>query len=331
MKPPHSYSIADLAKHISAKIIGNDKIIITHVAPIQRAKTGDLTFLMGNAYRRYLSDTKASAVILSQADADACAVTALVVKNPEYAFARIAHLFNTAKKPIIGIHPTAVIAKTAHIDSSASIGAHCVIGENVAIGANTILHAGVIISDDVKIGSDCQLYSNITLYHQVTLGNRVILHSGVVIGSDGFGLAHNEGVWEKIPQLGSVSIADDVEIGANTCVDRGALENTMIETGVKIDNLVQIAHNVVIGEHSVIAGCTAIAGSTTIGRHCMIGGSTNIGGHLTICDGTIFTGGAMVTKSIKEPGIYSSGTGLFPNKVWRNVVAKLRRSVITDH
>ena len=222
MKQSVSYSIADLAKHISAKIIGNDQLMISRLAPIANAQSGDLTFLAGSAYHRYLEETKASAIIMTEADAKNYSATALIVENPEYAFARIAHLFNSVKKPSAGIHPTAVIASSAKIDASVSIGAHCVIGDNVVIGANTIIHAGVIIHDDVKIGSDNLIYSHVTLYHNITLGNKVILHSGVVIGADGFGLTQNKGAWEKIPQLGSVIIGNDVEIGANTCIDRGA-------------------------------------------------------------------------------------------------------------
>lgn len=330
MSTMKSFPIAELAQIISAKVIGDDQAIISQIAPISRAKSGELTFLTSNAYRRYLRETKASAVILSQENCVDCPTTALIVDNPEYAFARIAQLFNPIQKPAAGIHATALIAKSASVDSSASIGAYCVIGENVVIGPKTVLHSGVIIHDDVVIGSDCLFYSHVTLYHRVSLGNRVILHSGVVIGADGFGLAHHQGRFEKIPQLGSVVIADDVEVGANTCIDRGALDNTIIETGVKIDNLVQIAHNVVIGAHSVIAGCSGIAGSTTIGRHCMVGGYTAIGGHLTICDGAIFTGSSMVTKSVKEPGIYSSGTGLLPNADWRKAVVRFRQGIKRD-
>ncbi|OGT47908.1 MAG: UDP-3-O-(3-hydroxymyristoyl)glucosamine N-acyltransferase [Gammaproteobacteria bacterium RIFCSPHIGHO2_12_FULL_38_11] len=320
-----SFSILDLSKHISAKIIGDEKTIITALASIDRAKRGELTFLKDKHYQRCLAETNASAVILAEADKTKCKATLLIVENPELAFARIAQLFNTQKKPLPGIHKTAVIASTARIDASASIAAQCVIGENVVIGENTIIHPGVIISDDVTIGSDCLIYSRVTLYHEVILKDRVILHSGAVIGADGFGLAQNKGSWEKIPQLGSVIISDDVEIGANTCVDRGALNNTIIEKGVKIDNFVQIAHNVVVGAHTVIAGCSAIAGSTTIGHHCIIAGAVNFGTHLTICPNAVFTGCATVTKSIKEPGIYSSGTGLLPNLEWRKCVVRFRK------
>lgn len=327
MKPSHAYSIQALAKHISASVVGDDQVTITRLAPIASAKKGELTFLAGKTYERYLPDTKASAVILTQEQASICPVTALIVDNPEYAFACVAKLFQTEKKPASGIHPTAIVSPSASIHASVAIGPYCVIGEGVTIGANTIIHSGVAIQSDVVIGDHCEFYDRVTVYHGVRIGDRVTLHSGVVIGADGFGLAQHKGAWQKIPQLGAVVIQHDVEIGANSCVDRGALDNTVIEEGVKIDNLVMIAHNVHIGAHTVIAGCSSVAGSTTIGHHCVIGGAVTIGGHLSISSGSIFTGCAMVTNSVKEPGIYSSGTGLFPNTVWRKVVATLRRSV----
>src|SRR3989338_205136 len=220
MKSSLSFPILHLAKLISAKIIGDDQLTISRVAPIMSAEKGDLTFLSSSTYKPYLSNTKASAVILSEADVNDCAVTVLIVNNPELAFARIAQLWNPVKKPAPGIHATAVIAKSAVIDPTAFIGAHCVIGENVKIGANTVISTGVVIGDDCVIGSDGWFYSHVTLYHQVHIGNCVILHSGVVIGGDGFGLAQDKGRFEKIPQLGSVIIHDDVEIGVNSCVDR---------------------------------------------------------------------------------------------------------------
>lgn len=320
-----SFSITELAKHVAATVVGDDRVKILRLAPIKRAVPGDLTFLTGAAYARSLPETQASAVILTQDYADQCPTTALVVSNPEYAFAKIAQLFHSPKHPAVGIHASAVVAASARIHPSAAIGAQCVVGEHVVIGPRTVLHPGVIIHDNTAIGSDGLFYSHVTVCHDVTIGDRMIAHSGAVIGSDGFGLAHHQGRFEKIPQLGSVVIGDDVEIGANTCVDRGALDNTIIENGVKIDNLVQIAHNVVIGAHTVIAGHASVAGSTTIGRHCMVGGAATIGGHLTICDGAILTGAAMVTKSIKDPGVYSSGTGLLPSANWRRAVVRFRR------
>lgn len=320
-----SFSIKQIAEMISADIIGDETAIITQLAPLYRAKSGELSFLANNTYRHYLVNTQASAVILTAENAKTCTTTALVVNNPELSFAQIAKLFVTTRKPSAGIHSSAIISPAASIPASASIGAHCVIGEHVVIGERTVLMPGVMVSDHVTIGKDCVIYSHVTLYHSVILHDRVILHSGCVIGADGFGLAFDDNHFEKIPQLGAVIIHNDVEIGANSCVDRGALDNTIIEEGVKIDNQVQIGHNVVIGAQSAIAGSVGIAGSARIGRHCMIGGATAIGGHLTICDGVILTGMSMVTKSVKEPGIYSSGTGLLPNKQWRKCVAKFRK------
>lgn len=319
-----SISLKSIAEKISAKIIGDENAVITKLAPLYRAGAGELSYLTNNHYRQYLKDTKATAVIVTEEHAENCATNALIVKNPELAFARVATLFLTEKKPSLGIHPTAQIAESAKIHSTASIGAYCVVGENSVIGERTTLLSHAAVSHDVKIGNDCFLHSHVTLYHAVVIGNRVTLHSGCVIGADGFGLAHDRDHFEKIPQLGSVQLHDDVEIGANTCIDRGALDDTIIETGVKIDNQVQIGHNVVIGAHTAIAGCVGIAGSTRIGRHCMIGGATAISGHLTICDGVVFTGMSMVTKSISTPDVYSSGTGLLPNKEWRKCAVKFR-------
>lgn len=320
-----SISLQKIASEINATIIGDDSILISSLAPLYRAKSGELSFLANPKYANQLAASAASAVIVTEEHAKNCPAAALIVKNPELAFARVATLFVKEKKLLPGIHPSAVIADSAVIHSSVSIGAHCVIGDNVVIGERTIVFPGSVIADNVTIGSDCVIYSNVSIYQTVTLKDRIILHSGCVIGADGFGLAHDRDHFVKIPQLGSVYIHDDVEIGANTCVDRGALDDTIIETGVKIDNQVQIAHNVVVGAHTAIAGCVAIAGSARIGRHCMIGGACAIGGHLTICDGVILTGTAMVTKSVKEPGIYSSGTGLLPNKEWRKCAVRFRR------
>lgn len=322
-----SYSVSEIANHIAAKVIGDDQLQIARVSPIERAQAGELTFLTGGAYKRFLKNTKASVVILKETDAEDFpeTMTALIVSNPELAFSRVVRLLNPIQKPVAGIHSSAIIAPSAKIHPTVSIGACSVIGEHVVIGAGAVIGSGVSIGDGAVIGEESWCYSNVTLYHGVSIGNRVILHSGVVIGADGFGLANDQGRWEKVPQIGSVIIHDDVEIGANTCVDRGALENTIIETGVKIDNLVQIAHNVVVGAHTVMAGCSCVAGSAVIGKHCIIGGAATIGGHVTICDGVVFTGAAMVTNSVKEPGVYSSGTGLFPNLQWRKMVASLRR------
>ena len=320
-----TFTLQAIAEKISAKIVGDPKKTITQVAPLYRATATELTYLAHNSYRKLLSNTSAGAVILKEENAKDCPTIALIVNNPELAFATIARLFE--KKPEIkpGVHPTAVIDPSAKIHPTASIGALCVIGENVVIGEQTVLHPQVTVEQGVTIGQSCEIHAHASIYHDVTLKDRVVIESGAVIGRDGFGMAQHEGVFHRIPQLGSVIINNDVWIGANSCIDRGAIDNTVIETGVKIDNLVQIAHNVRIGAHTVIAGCTGIAGSTVIGKHCLVGGSTAIGDHLTICDKVILTGCAMVTSSIKTPGIYSSGTGLMPNRDWLRAVVRFKR------
>lgn len=199
------------------------------------------------------------------------------------------------------------------------------LGDNVVIGDNIVLGAGCFIGDYSSLDVGCYIWPRVTLYHQVILGKRVIIHSGAVIGSDGFGMVNENGAWRKIPQLGGVTIGDDVEVGANTTIDRGTLENTVIESGVKLDNQIQIAHNVVVGAHTAIAACVGIAGSTRVGKHCMIGGATGISDHLEIADGVMMTGMTMVTQSITQPGIYSSGTGFQDNRTWRKNVARFKQ------
>ena len=325
MTVDHSFSVTELAKKINARVIGDEQAVVTGLASIASAKSGDLTFLLGDQYKCHLSKTKATAIILSEDHAADCSVISLIVKNPERCFAQIARLFDPFLKPSAGIHPSAIIADTANIHPSVAVGANCVIGENVSIAENTLLLPGSILNDRVAVGSDCMIHSHVTLCYGVRIGSRVILHSGAVIGADGFGLTQHNGSWDKIPQIGSVVIEDDVEIGANTCIDRGALDNTVIETGVKIDNLVQIAHNVVIGAHTVLAGCVTVAGSAKIGRHCVVGGKTDFAGHIEVCDGAIFSGRSMVTGSIKRPGIYSSGTGLLPNALWKRNLVRFKQ------
>jgi len=320
-----SYTIAKLAEHIGAEVHGDAGCEIKGVASLAAAKAGDLSFFLGAAYRRFLSETCASAVVLTADDLPNCSVNAIVTKNPELGFAKLLALFE--KKPGVhtGRHPTAIIGDACQIDSSVSIGAYCVVGDNVFIGPNTIISAGCHIGDGVRIGADCYCYPNVTLYHRSNLGNHVIVHSGVVIGSDGFGLTNDNGQWVKIPQVGTVIIRDNVEIGANTTIDRGALEDTVIDEGVKLDNQVLVAHNVRIGAHTVIAGCTGIAGSAQIGKHCIIGGGARINSHITITDQVIITGMCMVTHSISKPGAYSSGTGLQENRQWHKSVVRFRQ------
>jgi UDP-3-O-[3-hydroxymyristoyl] glucosamine N-acyltransferase len=300
--------------------------IVTGIAPLDRALSGQISFLTNARYRQFLADTKASAVILSARDAVDCPAPALVVDNPQVAYARAAALFETIAVIMPGIHPTAWISPSAQVAEDVWVGPHCTIEDNVVVRSGVYIGPNCIIGERSEIGADTRLVAQVTICHRVRLGQRVLVHPGAVIGSDGFGLAlANNERWLKIPQLGSVLIGDDVEIGANTTIDRGALDDTVVETGVKLDNQIQVAHNVRIGAHSAIAGCVGIAGSSRIGRHCMLGGGVGIAGHLNITDHVQITGMSLVTKSINEPGAYSSGLAVEPNRIWNKISARLRR------
>lgn len=320
-----SYTLAVLAQRIGATVQGDSSVIITGIAPLQSAKLNQISFLDNSAYKKYLAETKASAVILSPQYAHMSPVATLIVDNPYLAYAKIAHLFAVSSSTSTGIHPTAVVDASAKIASSASIGPYCVIGPRVSIAEQTVIEAHCYIGEDTVIGTNCYIAPRVSIYKNTQVGNKVIIHSGAVIAADGFGYANEQGQWLKIPQLGGVEIKDEVEIGANTCIDRGALNNTIIGKGVKLDNLVQIAHNVVIGDYTAIAGCVGIAGSTKIGSYCMIGGATGISGHLEIADRVYLTGMSMVTQSIEQPGVYSSGTGILPNKQWHKSVIRFKQ------
>ncbi len=321
-----AFRLKDIAEQLNVTLVGDGECVIHAVAPLQAADQGDISFLADAKYRKLLKTTNASAVLLSEADARLCLTNALIAKQPSVTVIDLLNLLHPVAKVPAGIHASAVVSDQAKIDKSATIGPQVVIEDGAEIAANVVIGAGCFIGAQVRIGASTQLYPNITVLAQAQIGEQVIVHSGVVIGSDGFGNAMDaKHHWLKVPQLGSVVIGNNVEIGANTTIDRGALGDTIIADGVRLDNQIQIAHNVQIGEHSAIAGCVGIAGSTIIGKHCMVGGGTCIGGHLTIPDGTMFSGMSMVTKSVDEPGIYSSGTSLMPNKVWRKSVARFKQ------
>lgn len=318
-----TYTLAQLAATIGAEVHGDAECTINGVASITRAKPGDICFLIDSHYRSYLSNTKASAVLLPKKFIADCPTNALVMAEPRLGFAKLLELLVPQPRRQAGVHATAVIGESCRIDSSAVIRAYAVIGDNATIGPRTVVEAGVAVGDGACIGADCHLYPHVTIYHQVVMGDRVIIHSGAVIGADGFGLVQDEQKrWLKIPQIGRVVIGHDVEIGANSAIDRGALDDTIIGNGVKIDNQVMIGHNCQIGDHTVIAGCAGIAGSTKVGRHCMIGASAGINGHIEICDGVMVTGFGMIQKSITKPGIYSSGTGMQTNREWHKSVIR---------
>ena len=307
-----------LSEEIGAELKGDGGHIVNGCATLTDANKQQLSFIYNKKYTPALLSTNAGVVVLSEGYANDCPTNALIVDNPYLAYAQAATILHSSIVNERSVHPTAVIAETSVMPTSCYIGPHVIIADNVQIGEGCSIGAGVIIGEGVKIGDDAQLFANVTLCNQVNIGHRVIVHPGAVIGSDGFGLAPkpNKQGWQKIPQIGSVLIGDDVEIGANTTIDRGALEDTIIGNGVKIDNQVMIAHNVSIGDHTAIAGCAGIAGSTTIGKHCTLAGGVGLVGHISIADGVHITGMTMVTHSIKESGAYSSGTPFQKNSDW---------------
>ena len=319
------YSIKQIAELIGAEIVGDDTGSVSSLAPLHKATNEQLSYLALAKYKKHLSETNAAAVIVSPEFKDACGVTALVVDNPEFAFSQVAALFEHRVSFPACIHATAVVGDGCRIDSSVAIAANCVIGNNVAIGENTVIHPGVVIEEGSVIGKNCCFYPNVTIYHDVVIGDEVILHAGAVIGSDGFSFTNKHGQWLRIPQLGSVKIEDRVNIGANTCIDRGAMDDTIIREGVKIDNQVHIAHNVEVGAHTAMAACVGIAGSTKIGKHCMLAGAVGVSGHLSIADGVIITSMSGVMSSITEPGMYSSTPVLQTNRKWRKTAVAYRK------
>ncbi len=297
-------TLAELADLVDGKIIGDPSCVITGLGTLPNAKPGQISFLDNPQYRKYLNDTQASAVILAGNIAEQCLVNALVVANPYYAYATIARQFLKLPDAHSGVHPTAVVDPSADIDETAHIGPYCVIGANVKIAANVIIGPHCCLGDEVTIGESTRLWANVSVYYSVKIGSRTLIHSGVVLGADGFGIAKHAGKWTKVPQLGALLIGDDVDIGANTTIDRGAIEDTMIGNDVKIDNLCQIGHNVSIGDHTAIAGCSGVSGSTHIGRDCLVGGGAGFAGHLNIADNVSVVGRSTVAGSIETPGVY---------------------------
>ncbi len=317
------FSLAELAAFCGATVKGDPEIRISNIAPIQKAQEGAISFLERAKYRKYLRDSKASALILSSKDAEDWPGNALVVEQPALAYAKVAARFDYTPHVPIGIHPTVIVGKRCSIHPTAAIAPYVVIGDDVNIGTDVSIGANSVIGERVCIGANTTLCANVTLYHGVQLGQRVFIDSGVVIGADGFGLAKVGADWIKIPQIGTVILEDDVSVGAGTTIDRGAIENTIIKKGVKIDNLVMIAHNVQIGEHTAIAGCTGISGSAKIGAHCMIGGACSIADHIEITDQVILTGTTSVPLSIKQPGVYTSGTPATEHMGWKRIIYRL--------
>lgn len=319
------YTLGQLAEELGGTLRGDADQTISGLATLQEAGPAHLSFLANAQYRKYLSTTQAAAVLLAPADAEGYEGAAIVVSDPYLAYARASHLFETRPVANSGIHPTAVLAADAYVDSSASIGPYVVIESGATIEADVVIGAQSFVGARSRIGAGGRLAPRVTLYHDVQIGKRVVIQSGAVIGGEGFGFAKEKGAWQKIAQIGGVRIGDDVEIGSNTTIDRGALSDTLIGNGVKLDNQIMIAHNVQIGDNTAMAGCAGISGSTKIGRNCMIAGGVGMVGHIEVCDNVFVTGMTMVTRSITEPGSYSSGTAMQNAADWRKSAARIRQ------
>ncbi|SDS78006.1 UDP-3-O-[3-hydroxymyristoyl] glucosamine N-acyltransferase [Halopseudomonas xinjiangensis] len=318
-------SLSQLAEVLDARLVGDGSLPITGLSTLADAGPDQLSFLANAQYRKLLATTRAAAVLLREADAEGFGGNALIVSDPYLAYARLSHRFDPKPRPAAGIHPTAVVADDATVHPEASVGPFVVIEAQAEVGAGVTLGAHCHVGARSRIGQGGWLAPRVTLYHDVRIGAGVVIQSGAVIGSEGFGFANSGGRWEKIAQIGGVTIGDDVEIGANTAIDRGALADTVIGNGVKLDNQIQIAHNVQIGDHTAMAACVGISGSTRIGSHCMIAGGVGMVGHIEVCDNVFVSGMTMVTRSITEPGAYSSGTAMQPAAEWRKSAARIRQ------
>ncbi|MDR2187272.1 MAG: UDP-3-O-(3-hydroxymyristoyl)glucosamine N-acyltransferase [Azonexus sp.] len=315
-------ALTEIAARLGGDVLGDGATRIHQVASLASAGEGEIAFLANRKYQSQLHTTRAAAVILPPECADLTALPRLVCQNPYACYARLAALLNPPTRPAPGVHASA--ASASQIPPCASIGAHVSIGAGVTLGERVVIHPGCVIGDGAAIGDDSLLYPHVTLYAACQIGRRNILHSGVVIGADGFGFAPDRGQWVKIPQIGRVIIGDDVEIGASTTVDRGALDDTRIGDGCKLDNQIQIGHNCVIGRHCVIAGCTVLAGSVTLADNVTIGGATQISGHTHIASGVVVSGGSTVMKSLSRPGQYTSIFPLEEHGRWLRNAAQIR-------
>ena len=314
-----------LVRDLGGELMGDAAIPISGIRTLMAAGPNDISFLSNSKYRHQLSSTRAAAVILAPRDQDATTLPRIVSDNPYAYMAKVSALFHEPLRPPSGIHPSAVVDASARIAPDAAIGPHTVIAAQAVIGAGVVIEAGCYVGNAVDIGAETHLHAGVLIYPHCRLGQRGIVHSGVVIGADGFGLAPEDGRWLKVPQIGRVVIGDDVEIGANTTIDRGTFEDTVIEDGVKLDNQIQIAHNVRIGAHTAIAACVGIAGSTLIGKHCIIGGAAMFVGHIEVTDGVTISGGTLVSKSIATPGTYTAMWAAAPHREWLKTVAQLKR------
>ena len=318
-------TLGELAHLAQAMLDGDAAIVVDRVATLEHAGARDIAFLANPRYRGQLATTRAGAVIVAPAAAPLTALPKLVSTNPYATYARVAAILHPSRPPAPGVHPTAFVDASARVAASASIDAFAVVAANASVGERAVVGAHCRVGDAARLDDDVVLDPGVTIYPRCVLGARTLVHAGAVIGADGFGLAPEDGRWRKIPQIGRVVVGADVEIGANTTIDRGAIDDTIIEDGVKLYNQIQIGHNCVIGAHTAIAGCVGIAGSTRIGAGCRIGGAAMIAGHLDIPPGTVISGATQVYASIGKPGVYTSTFPTLPHARWRHVASELRR------
>jgi len=318
------YSLGDIAKVLGGSVIGEESTRIARVSSLSNAQPGDICFIQDTKYQKAIATCQASAYVLSAKNAALTNLPRIIVDNPYAYFAKVSALLNPPIKPPLGIAASAIVDVSARIPASCSIAALAVIGTNVVLGEHVVIGSGCVIENNVTIADNSRLEANVTIKHHCEIGQNCHLFSGAVIGSDGFGYAEESGIWLKIPQVGRVVLHDNVDVGANTTIDRGALDDTIIEEGVKLDNLIQIGHNCVIGAHTVIAGCTGIAGSAKIGKHCKIGGAAMILGHLEITDHVTISPGSMITRSLLVADTYTALMPFQSHKNWLNTAAKIR-------
>lgn len=321
-----TYTLDELAERLNARVIGDGQRTVSGLATLSDAGPHELTFLANRAYLKYLPETRAAAVLLHPDHAEESPTACLALENPYLGYAELSRLFDPlAARYRPGVHASAVVAESAKLGANVEVGPQVVIEDGAVIGDDVVIGPGSVVGADSVIGAGSRLHAHVSVCHGVVIGERVVLNSHCVIGGDGFGFAHDGSRWHKIAQLGGVVLGDDVEVGSCSSIDRGALGDTVIGNDVKIDSQVQIAHNVQIGDHSALAGCVGIAGSTKVGRHCMLGGGVGLSGHLTLCDGVQVTGMSLVTNSIQEPGVYSSGTGSMRNALWRKNAVRFKQ------
>lgn len=318
-------SLGELAAQFGTELIGEPATSVSRVATLRNATSDSISFLSNPAFREELKSTVAGAVIVTAADAEICPVDALVSDDPYLTYALVAGVLHPEPQFAACVHATAVISESATVASTAHVAASAVVGDDSQIGEHAYIGPGCVVGPRCLVGDNSRLIANVTLVQDVSLGRRNMLHPGAVIGAQGFGNAKGSDGWVRIPQIGGVRIGDDVEIGANTTIDRGAIEDTIIGDGVRLDNLIQIAHNVHIGEHTAMAGMTGISGSTVIGKRCLFAGRSGAFGHITICDDVVVGADAVLSKDVKEPGLYSGFFPAQPDKIWKRMAARLRR------